>query len=294
MSSPNAPVVVGYDGSEEGRQAVEWAALAAQRRSATLLVVSATGWSEPPAGLEGLAQTGEKYALALAKEGCGVANHMSEAPQTEAVGVVGRPQDALISLSNDAQLVVVGHRGAGALRLGVLGSVAFDVSNNAACPVAVVRRSSGALPTETSPSVVAVDGSATSLKALDLAAQWASESNSLLRIISVWRSPTGEGVGALMAEEASEGVRDGSKGAKNAAHQIVSDAKERVLEVYPGLLVESLVGSGRPSEVIVEASRGAALIVMGARGRGSLATLLLGSVSREVVEGADCAVYIVR
>ena len=54
-----------------------------------------------------------------------------------------RPADALITLSEDARLVVVGSRGRGGLVGAVLGSVGRAVLHRAHCPVAVVRPSAG-------------------------------------------------------------------------------------------------------------------------------------------------------
>jgi nucleotide-binding universal stress UspA family protein len=64
----------------------------------------------------------------------------------------------------------------------------------------------------------------------------------------------------------------------------------------PGLAADATVMSGRPATVIVDQARQlrADLVVVGSRGRGPLASLLLGSVSAEVVDHAPCPVLVVR
>lgn len=287
-------VVVGYDTSEESKRAVAWAAVVANRRKAPLMVLAATGWVRPPAGMTGLSVSGDMLAQRTAEEGAQLARAAVEGLDVEAVGVQNTALAALKNLSVEAQLLVVGHRGAGALRLGQLGSVAFAIVNEAKCPVAVIRSEPRSLPSDTIPSVVAVDGSTHSDAALERAALWAHESGTLLRIVSAWRTPLVHPWSSLSVDEDNHVNREASRKAHEAATEVVERAKQRVLEQYPDLKVETVLGEGRPAEVIVDASRDASLVIIGARGRGDLTSLLLGSVSREVIEHAECAVYVVR
>jgi nucleotide-binding universal stress UspA family protein len=63
---------------------------------------------------------------------------------------------------------------------------------------------------------------------------------------------------------------------------------------YPDVTVSRVVARERPSDALVEAGDGAALLVVGSRGRGGFAGLLLGSVSRQVLQHATCPVAVVR
>jgi nucleotide-binding universal stress UspA family protein len=65
-------------------------------------------------------------------------------------------------------------------------------------------------------------------------------------------------------------------------------------EKYPDVLVERLVARGRAAHVLLDRSRGAQLVVVGSRGHGELAGLLLDSVSNALVHGAACPVAVVR
>jgi nucleotide-binding universal stress UspA family protein len=82
----------------------------------------------------------------------------------------------------------------------------------------------------------------------------------------------------------------------------VADEETRVLaeaiagrrDLYPGLKVDLQVLRGHAGDALVRASADAQLVVVGARGRGGLAGLLLGSVSQALLQHADCPVAIVR
>lgn len=62
---------------------------------------------------------------------------------------------------------------------------------------------------------------------------------------------------------------------------------------HPGLAVEYRVALGGPAKTLIEVSRGSRMLVVGSRGRGGLAGMLLGSVSEQCVRHADCPVLVV-
>jgi nucleotide-binding universal stress UspA family protein len=65
-------------------------------------------------------------------------------------------------------------------------------------------------------------------------------------------------------------------------------------EKYPDVQVEQRLRQGRPAKVLADASRGAALVVVGSRGHGGFASMLLGSTSRSLLHHAQCPVLVVR
>lgn len=81
---------------------------------------------------------------------------------------------------------------------------------------------------------------------------------------------------------------------KRAIEHVVEEAAASLQK--PGLAAEAVVVSGRPATVIVDRARElrADVVVVGSRGRGPLASMLLGSVSAEVVDHAPCPVLVVR
>src|SRR5699024_7227428 len=237
--------------------------------------------------------------------------------EVEAVGVERGAVAAMVDYSQGAELVVLGNRGRGRLRGALLGSVAFDVTTHAECPVAVVRGSLRPLPSADVPVVVGVDGSEHSRSALAEAARLADATKSFLRIAVAWTVPGAnlwqvsfthhEGEAEPEVEGAPEtgenpwahkehGRDEDPIGADvpAAAADLARRSAAWVASEYPDLRVELVVAGGRAEEVIVDAATDASLIVVGARGRGDFASLLLGSVSRDVIQHAECAVYVVR
>jgi len=79
----------------------------------------------------------------------------------------------------------------------------------------------------------------------------------------------------------------------SVAEKIVAEALERVKELAPDLPCEGAVLQGWAQAVLVEEAQGAVLVVVGRRGQGALASLLLGSVSRHVADHAPCPVVVV-
>lgn len=287
-----ASVVVGHDGSVESDRAVIWAAKVAGRRGAPLVIVTATGWVTPPAELYGVVPSGAELVQEVADKGAELARNTVAGLDVTAVGVQEEVLNALLDPTLKPQLIVVGHRGQGGLGLGQVGSVAFAVVNQARCPVAVIREQIGELPSEELGSVVATDGSKHGQVALEQAAQWAAASHTPLKIVSSWRTPA---FPSLVGSRAVAGTApEASARAEAAAQEIVERAAAWATETYPDLKVETVTAPGRPAEVIVDQAKDASLVIVGARGRGELASMVLGSVSREVIEHATCPVYVVR
>ena len=142
-------IIVGYDGSEGSTAALTWAAGAASQRGRTLDVL--TTWSMPAAdlGIGASATLQQDLVDELRKEAQATNDEALEIAAKHGVNatgtiVVGRPASALVNLSEDAEMVVVGSHGSGGLTGYLLGSVSRQVATHAACPSVVVR------PTDTS------------------------------------------------------------------------------------------------------------------------------------------------
>jgi nucleotide-binding universal stress UspA family protein len=65
-------------------------------------------------------------------------------------------------------------------------------------------------------------------------------------------------------------------------------------EKYPDVKVERRLRQGRPAKALAEMSREAALVVVGSRGHGGFASLVLGSTSRSLLNHANCPVLVVK
>ncbi|MBC7293709.1 MAG: universal stress protein, partial [Thermoleophilia bacterium] len=134
--------------------------------------------------------------------------------------------------------------------------------------------------------VVGVDGSAGSLAALEFAAKEAGLRNGRLRVVSAWEIPPAVLAGVVTGPGFYEGFRE-------AAQTVANDAAKQAANYAPHVPCEIRVVEGQAADAIVRQAGDAALIVVGRRGHGGFAGLLLGSVSHQVVNHAPCPVVVV-
>lgn len=136
--------------------------------------------------------------------------------------------------------------------------------------------------------VVGVDGSAPSLTAVDLATHAAAVGDRPLRIVHafVWpmiRAPLGASVAPMPIKDL-----------RRDAEQVVAQAEARARAHDPSVRVSAQVVDGGPSAVLIAESRRAAMVVIGHRGLGGFAGLLLGSVAVQVAAHAASPVVVAR
>jgi nucleotide-binding universal stress UspA family protein len=292
-----ARVVVGYDASASARTAVGWAAAEAARRALPLTVVYAadyTGLVGGPISMSpALPGVSVDEAKRIAEGGADLARGRQSGVEVQATTFAGSPSTVLIEESKAAAIVVLGTRGHGDVAGVLLGSVASRVAAHARCPVVVVRGEDVVVAGADRPVVVGVDGSPSAGAALEAAIGRATETGAPLRIVCAWR-PTAPGDWEREYWLAVGPGTDPDETARDAAERVAADAAAAVRRLAPDLTVETSVQGGDAAAVILDAAGDAGLVVVGARGRGSLASLLLGSVSHGVVHRARCPVMIVR
>jgi nucleotide-binding universal stress UspA family protein len=141
------------------------------------------------------------------------------------------------------------------------------------------------------PIVVGVDGSDCSLHALDFGAEEAALRGAPLRIVCAWDVPTAAYAVSAYPKEILEEIL---VGIEEEAKAVVAKARARVAELNPALTVKTKLAKGHPTTILLKEAKDAALMVVGNRGRGGAASLVLGSVSHAVVHLAPCAVVVVR
>jgi nucleotide-binding universal stress UspA family protein len=287
-------VVVGVDTERTCLPSLGWAFAEAARRVTELDMVHA--WMLPndvtPIGIPGPpldaapfeAQANRVFDDAIARV---PAKLRDAAPVMRRIPVQDRPAKALLDASRGADLLVVGSRGRGAVA-GLLGSVSHQCVHHAPCPVAVV-------PSHWSPErtpariVVGVDGSAQSTRALRWALDEAERWAGALVVVHSWHTPyPAEPWGMVITP------RDRDKFEKEA-HELIGDMVD--LAVGDGaarpasLTVMSIEDASGPA--LVHASENADVLVVGSRGRGGFAALLLGSTSLHCLHHAPCPVVVV-
>lgn len=136
------------------------------------------------------------------------------------------------------------------------------------------------------PMVVGVDGSESSLRAVDWAADEAALHGVPLRIVHAYRWDRYEG--ASLAREF------GSPSGHVTCDDILVVAARRARRHHPDLAVTTEAMAEEPEYVLLREARNASAVIVGTRGRGELADLLLGSVSLTVATAADCPVVVIR
>lgn len=283
-------VVAGVDGSRRGLKAVRWAAAEADRRGLPLRLVAAHSWTSGLMGGPDLDMDPRNVlrdvSLDHLRAAAVAAARIAPQLEVEQVEVTGSPASVLQAESAAAELVVLGNRGLGGFTGLLLGSVAVELAAHAACPVVVVR---GPEPDYASPPrdpvVVGVDGSPTSEAAVAFAFEAASFRRVPLIAVHVWQDllvdPT---MAPLMDWEAVE----------SDERELLSERLAGWAAKYPDVSVRQLVVRDRPAQTLVGQSGRAQLVVVGSRGRGGFAGLLLGSVSQALLHHADCPVVVVR
>lgn len=294
MDTQNArpTVVVGVDGSESALRAVRWGAAEAARRRVPLRLVIAFGWkvNHVPArpGVEGSYRDTllERARLQLVTAG-EVARRAGPGIEIEQQLVDGSPMQVLGAESRHAQLVVIGDRGLTRLEGLLVGSVAVGLAAHASCPVVVVRGDERE-PSQTAalPVLVGVDGSATSDAAIGFAIEAAAARTVPLVAVHTW----------------SDAVFDPAMSAVLIDWDVVEAEERRVLaehvgvwaEKFPEVPVELVVTRDRPAHSLLERADRAQLVVVGCRGHGQVAGMLLGSISNALVHRSPCPVAVVR
>jgi nucleotide-binding universal stress UspA family protein len=139
----------------------------------------------------------------------------------------------------------------------------------------------------TRPVVVGVDGSEESLRAVEWAAREADRHGAPLRIVSAPAMPPRMWASA----PAPYGV---AKALGDVPRRALGEAITRAREVAPDLLIDTDLLTGPPAVMVTGSGSGALMLVVGARGAGGFAAMLLGSVSRYAAMHASCPVAVVR
>lgn len=314
-------VVVGVDGSEQSLRAAHWAAAEAYRRRLPLTVV--TVYSLPAFAASsmdgGYAMMDDSALRAGADRVIGEARRFLR----DYPGLVdyriesGDPSSVLLEYSESAVVLVVGSRGRGGFFGRLLGSVSSALPAHAECPTVLVplkfsakeenavTTATGAIPIVSAapepgaaapkslieegaspirtydkrPVVAGVDGSDFGRAAALVAAQHAIERNTKLRLVCAL-PPMGSTLVWIPTHiEDTDAVHD--------LEQKLNAGRLWLNSHYPQLEIEAEVIDGTAVDVLVQETRGAQLTVLGTRGRGGFAGMLLGSTSQGVLHHAE-------
>lgn len=270
------PIIVGVDGSPSSLAAAHFAAHLAARRAAPLQMLY--GYEIPMYGYLPIGMV-DRYAINDARTRNDLVDLLAatakeiraDHPDLTAVDTkvdIGSGAAVLIEASRSAAVTVVGCRGVGGFAGLLLGSVSSQVSSHGHGPVIVVRP---AAPSN-GPVVVGVDRSPASEAAVRFAVDEAVQRGVSLVAVHAYRD---EGGDTVLAEKL---------------------LAELVLPHIPASLDVELRAVEAPNveKAMIEVTRGVGLVVVGCRGTGGFAGLLLGSVSRTLVHHAYAPVAVIH
>jgi nucleotide-binding universal stress UspA family protein len=267
-------IVLATDGSDDGRAAGAWLAHFPLPIGSRLLVVSAV--SIPPSALD--LPTVRDFIASL---------------REEARRTAGDARDGILRVAEEwpADLVVLGARGLGALAGFLLGSVSLGIARHAHCSVLVVKPGAGAARG----IVVGIDGSESAAAAASFVASLPLEPTTVVRLTSVIHLPPVPTIAPRFAKGVVRAAfADIAKERTAALQQAIAQAAAPFKGVVE--TVERRVLVDRPTDGLLSeaAKSNSGLIVVGARGLGTVSRLLLGSVSESVLRHADRPVLIVK
>ncbi|MBR8742816.1 universal stress protein [Nocardiopsis sp. MG754419] len=292
-------MVVGADGSEQSRAALEWAAAEAARRGVRLHIVHALGMPlivsayggpqrfQPTDEISGQADT----VLIAAREQVA---KLQPSINVEAFTALEEAPLALIRHSHPHDLIVLGSRGLGSVAALFVGSVSVRVAAHAPCPVVVVPSEAGKpATTELDRVVVGVDGSKNARRALGLAVNLTAETEGELVVVNSWEVPFPYDPVAMT----SAGYQPQDDIFEKQSEQLVAELLAEVMDDQRedvNIQVSAVRTQSNPVTALLESAddADAHAIVVGSRGRGSIRGLLMGSVSQGVLHHARVPVVV--
>lgn len=282
-------IIVGADGSPASEAAIRWAAQDAALRHLTLTVVhvinpAVTQWPHGPLP-DGVAVWQQNEGRRILTDALQIAR--GAAKGNPAVSVDSEMYSSatiptFVDLSNDAELIVVGNHGRGALARGLVGSVSSSLVRHAHCPVAVIRDEQARTP-DRAPVLVGIDGSPASELATQIAFDEASRRCVDLVAVHAWSDT-----------EIIELPGLDWSAVKGEEDRLLAEQLAGWQERYPDVTVHRHLVCDRPARVLVEKSEDAQLVVLGSHGRGVFAGALLGSVGNAVVQSVHTPVIVAR
>lgn len=132
--------------------------------------------------------------------------------------------------------------------------------------------------------VVGVDGSQASVRALQQAVDLAASLSAEVDAVHTWQVTYGATELSMMPAIPRSEIQEG---AEQTLRKVISSVDAH------GVPVNAIVAEGDPAGTLLDAAKGAAMLVVGSRGHGGFVGLLLGSVSHKVIHHAPCPVLVV-
>ncbi|WP_409181006.1 universal stress protein [Amycolatopsis sp. VS8301801F10] len=291
MNRRDRTVLVGIGGWDGAAEAVRWAARLAEGRDLELELVHCLQ-TAAPAGFAGpgpLFEDPPSDGGLLAPAGDPAVPFGDASPVRNEVYTDSAP-DLLIDRSRDARMVVLGGTGADGFTAVLAGAAVSAVVSNAGCPVVVVRgrRGEGPVPLD-GPVAVGVDTSPNSEAAIAAAFEEASARNVPLVAVHAWADVVCDAI-----ERTARPAQRWETRRQPVEEQLFAQRLDGWQEKYPGVEVRRKLVRDRPRQALLDESARAQLMVVGTRGRGGFAGMLLGSTAQALIHHSSCPVLAVR
>jgi nucleotide-binding universal stress UspA family protein len=271
-------VVAGVDGSPAARAALHWATSEAALSGAGLTICHVSSSS----GLTGHLSASAHAQDEILDHAVATASHHLDRSRISAVAAQGDTARALIQLSRRARGLVVGTHGYVGLAARVCPPIAARVIAGAGCPVVVQTMLAGVSGPFAGHVVVGVDGSAPARRALEFGFAHAAARGLPLAAVHV----TDESAPDYWTD-------DTTLETCFVNEAFVAAAAEPFEARYPDVPVKRAVFSNRVATGLIRAASGAALLVLGDRGRGRAVRTILGSMTDELVGAAICPTAVI-
>jgi nucleotide-binding universal stress UspA family protein len=283
-------IVVGVDGSEGSFEALIWATHHAQRMHLPLKIVTVTEMPAmytaagvpallPGSTFDDLVQHG----MDVNSRAVDDANAFDLGIEVSGVTVVGTPIVSLVEATEPGDLLVVSATSHHGWMAEMLGSLATGVIHRAHGPIVVVH-GPVAHDAPLHRIVVGVDGWDESKYALEWACDLAAKAGAAVETVHAWEYPY-RTKDAVFGSPRADMERDAGALVDRVLAELSDDRRQLVTGTH--------VAEGSASDVLIDTSNDADMLVVGSRGRGGVRSLLLGSVSRTTVHHALCPVAVV-
>jgi len=281
---PSRPVLVGTDGSPDSGAAIAWAAQAAAIRGVPLQVLHCLDHETILTSRISRRELDE-YAEALAARSAQEARAAQPEIEVSSEVRVGPPAQVLVDAADRAQLLVLGRRGGGGFRRMLMGSTSTAAAYRTRTPLVVVP-GDWKPADQPRPIVVGVDSSPENVRAVQAAFEAAESAGSTLHAVRGWE------MSPIFAGDMADVVGGFDRYEEEARQQLAESLRPWQVR-FPDVTVEQEVVRGHAVDVVVEASEGAGLVVIGAHGHKRLRGTSLGSVTRGVLHHAKAPVAVV-
>lgn len=285
------PITAGVDGSEESLAALAWAAREAVRREAPLRVVHA--WRFPSKDTDGTGDRDAQERYVRESVADSVRTVTERHPELTVSTEVREADDAvaaLLAATADAETLVLGSRGHGAVVGFLLGSVGQQVIAESPRPVVLVRAGDEAA-TEAAGREVVVGQQGEpedSADVIGFAFEAAAARGATVRAVRAWALPT-----VFTYSPGSMRLADEAGGLEQYERKALGEAIAPWRERYPDVPVIEHVEMGSAGQVLLSVADGAQLMVVGRRARRTAVGARIGSVAHGVLHHADCPVAVV-